>query len=504
MRPRATLLLPECTGGGRDRAQSSGDVLPVSRAEPPQGDSDDLGDPVPLQSNRRYLYAGRGLRSFSTAFLTVIFPLYLVTRGYSTAKIGLVLTLGGFTTALLLLAVGLFADRIGRRQVLLVLAGLGVIGAAGLAISTSLGIVMVANGLCGVGRGGGAGSGGSWGPVFPAEQPLVASSASSGRERTAVFGRLSFIGVLTGALGSLVAFLPDLLHQYGWSWVASYQAVFGLGGLVALLAVGVTVPIREAGRRDRTRGPTDTHPLVNSPATDSLEASPSSNVEPLTTRQLVARLGLTNALNGLGFGFLGPLLTLWFALHYHVGPGSIGLLYAVVNLLAALPYLGSAKLVERIGTLRTITFSRIAGLAVLAGMMAAPTFLIAGGLFALRMGLNSLGLPARQSFVMGAAPERRRSAVAAYSMLPTVVAGSVSPVLGGVLMASFLDTPIVGAILFMGANVVAFALAFRNHQPEEEADLRARRAERRHARSRASPEPSDSSSPSSSGTLQPR
>jgi hypothetical protein len=53
-------------------------------------------------------------------------------------------------------------------------------------------------------------------------------------------------------------------------------------------------------------------------------------------------------------------------------------------------------------------------------------------------------------------------------------------------------------------NVVAFALAFRNHQPEEEADLRARRAERRHARSRASPEPSDSSSPSSSGTLQPR
>ncbi|MGH9296198.1 MAG: MFS transporter, partial [Acidimicrobiales bacterium] len=140
------------------------------RAEP-KGDADgkvaaDLRADA-LRSNLRWLYASRAVRSFSTAFLTVVFPLYLATEGYSSTKIGLVLTVGGFISAGLVLAVGLGGDRIGRRRMLLWVAALGVVGGVGLAVSTELAVVMLANGLCGVGRGGGAGSGGSWGPVFP-------------------------------------------------------------------------------------------------------------------------------------------------------------------------------------------------------------------------------------------------------------------------------------------------------------------------------------------------
>ncbi|MBO0894230.1 MAG: hypothetical protein J2O39_07615, partial [Acidimicrobiales bacterium] len=75
----------------------------AGRGEPYLGD----GQSSVAKANRAWLYAGRALRSFSTAFLTVVFPLYLANEGYSSAKIGLVLTVGGFISAATVLGVGL-------------------------------------------------------------------------------------------------------------------------------------------------------------------------------------------------------------------------------------------------------------------------------------------------------------------------------------------------------------------------------------------------------------
>jgi len=105
---------------------------------------------------------------------------------------------------------------------------------------------------------------------------------------------------------------------------------------------------------------------------------------------------------------------------------------------------------------------------VLALMAVVPTFLVASILLALRTGLNSLGIPARQSYTMGVAEEHRRGTVAALGSLPSMVTSSISPVVGGALMGAFLDTPIVGATFFMGVNTVAYYLAFRNTRPPEE------------------------------------
>ncbi|MGH9291633.1 MAG: MFS transporter, partial [Acidimicrobiales bacterium] len=423
------------------------------RAEP-KGDADgkvaaDLRADA-LRSNLRWLYASRAVRSFSTAFLTVVFPLYLATEGYSSTKIGLVLTVGGFISAGLVLAVGLGGDRIGRRRMLLWVAALGVVGGVGLAVSTELAVVMLANGLCGVGRGGGAGSGGSWGPVFPAEQPLLAASATP-RSRTAVFGRISFIGVAAGALGSLVAWVPEILHHYGWSWGASYRLVFVLGAVFSVALLVVVLPIRE--QRPEPAGVTG----------EQATTGPR-----LSTRQLLARLATVNTLNGFGFGFLGPLLTYWFHVRYGVGPGVIGVLYTVINLITMFPYLAASRLARRLGAVRTVVVTRAVGLVFLLAMVWTPTFLLAGVAYGLRMAANSLGMPARQSYVMGVAEERRRSTVSAVGSLPSQLSSSVSPLVGGALMGAFLEVPIVGAVLFMAANTVGFYLSFRHYRPPEE------------------------------------
>lgn len=398
-----------------------------------------------LQRNLPWLYAGRALRSCSTAFLTVVFPLYLARLGYGSAKIGLLLTGGGIITLALVAGVGLFADRFGRRTAILVLSFLSFLGGLLIASTDSFWVALLASGLGGIGRGGGAGSGGSWGPVFPAEQPLVAETVSS-EGRTHAFGVLSFVGVLAGAFGSMVAALPAYLHAHGWTWIGGYHLLFLLSALLSLGMMLVTLPIRE-----RLPAP----------------AEPPSE-PPIGLGQLLGRLTVTNALNGLGIGFLGPLLTYWFYRRYGVGPAEIGILYTIVNLAAALPYLLSSHLTRRLGTVRTVALTRAASGLVLLLMPFLPSFSLAGALYAVRMVLNSLGMPARLSYVMGVSDERYRSRVSAFGSLPQQVTSTLVPVVAGSLMQTFLDTPIFGAAFFLTLNGLTYYLFFYATPPPEE------------------------------------
>lgn len=435
------------------------------------------------RSNLSWLYAGRATRSFATAFLSVVFPLYLAQLHESGTTVGTVLTIGSLIGAGMVTAVGVLGDRIGRRPVLI---GVGLVGAAGalaLAGSTNLAVVVVASGLGGIGRGGGAGSGGAFGPFFPAEQPLLAASVPA-VERTRAFGRMSFIGSVAAAAGSLVAGLPSVLHHAGMSWTDAYRVLFLAGAAASLLVVAVSLPLREdrPGHRpeDRPGDRPGDRPPVPAPAPVPGDA-PAVGPSGLSTRVLVGRLGLTNALNGFGFGFVGPLLTYWLHVRYGVGPAEVGALFMAVNLVSAFPYLGAHHLTARLGTVRTVVLARSSGLVVLLAMTVAPNFAVAGVLLCLRIMLNSLSVPARQSFAMGAVDERHRGTVAALTSLPSMVTASASPAIGGALMGVFVDTPIIGAVVFMGANVVVYYYAFRNAPlPEEVAD-RLARAERRAA-----------------------
>jgi len=392
-----------------------------------------------MHQNIRWLYLGRALRSFSTAFLTVIFPLYLDRAGYSAAAIGLILGISGAVTVLLVAGVGYVGDVWGRKRVILALALLALVGGLGLGWSHAAWVAVLASGLGGIGRGGGAGSGGSWGPVFPAEQPLVVESVPLDR-RTEAFGRLSFIGVLAGAAGSLVAGIPAWLHHHGWSWLAAYQSLFLASAGLSLLMFLVTLPIHE----------------------DPNSSAATEPPPPLPFRQLVGRLGLTNALNGLGIGFLGPLLTYWFYRRYGVGPAEIGFVYTIVNLASAFPYLWSARLTRRLGAVRTVVVTRGISLVSLALMAWAPSFWMAGLLYTLRMVFNSLGMPARQSYMMGVSASRYRSRVSAFGSLPSQITMMISPTIAGSLMNTFLDVPIWGAFLFMGLNLIAYYWAFHD------------------------------------------
>ncbi len=70
------------------------------------------------------LFITRSLRMFGYGFLSVVLALYLAQRGFSEGKIGLLLTLTLAGDAFITLWITTSADRLGRRRMLVIGAGL--------------------------------------------------------------------------------------------------------------------------------------------------------------------------------------------------------------------------------------------------------------------------------------------------------------------------------------------------------------------------------------------
>lgn len=377
----------------------------------------------------------------------------MLALGYGPATVGAVVAIGALSSALLQLAVGWLADRIGRKPVLAAFGVLTMLGSAAYALHLPLGWLMLATALGTVGQGGGAAGGGAFGPYYPAEQALIAELAGDAR-RTSIFARLSLIGAIGGILGSLAAAWPELLQRRGAPPIGSYAPLFwvtaGFGVVLAL----VVVPIRE------TR---PTHPKRF--RAHLRLARP--------TRAIVARFMLTNATNGLAIGYLGPIVVLWFHARFGVGSAQIAALYTIANLATLLPYLGVTRTVRFFGgAVRMVVAMRAASCVVLAAVPFAPVFWIAGVAYVVRVVLNVMTVPVRQSYVMGVIPAHERSRAAALSNLPSRLGAMVGPATAGPMIeAGLLVLPFELAAGLQLLNAALYWTFFRHLALPEETPI---------------------------------
>jgi MFS family permease len=396
--------------------------------------------------NVPWLFATRAARSFSLALLVICVPLYVAAAGYSTLQVGYLLSIALAGSTAMTLMVGVLSDRYGRRSLIMVIAGLAAVGSAIYALTTRFWVLALMAALASI-RGGGAGSGGGFGPFYPAEQALVAGS-SPDESRNAVFSALSLVGVLAGAAGSAVAVLPGILRRhFGFAALDSYHPIFWVAAAASLAVIVLALPIREQA---------------------VVPAGPAKRPR-LPTRGLIGRLWITNGINGLVIGVVGPFLTYWFALRYGVASIEIATLYTVANLMTALSYLAAPRIARRLGAVRAIVFTRLGTVVFMAGIALAPTFLLAAIAYTVRVMVNSLGMPIRQSFVMGVAEEESRSKVAAFGNLPSRATGMVAPAAASYLIQSVSEAaPIWMATAALAINAGLFAIFFKDVKPPEE------------------------------------
>lgn len=399
--------------------------------------------PMWWSRNLGWLLTTRGLRSFAQAIMVVAVPLELAKLGVSTTRVGTLLTLGALGSAAMVLVVGIFADRFGRKPMLLVVASLGAGGAAGFVFSQNYWVLAAMAALSSMGKGGGAGSAGGYGAFYPAEQPLIADCAPRAGDRNTVFASVSIVALTASIAGSLVVFSVgghtnlDRLHLL---LIVAFVASIGTAASVA--------PIKEKHH----------DPEPDESAVSARNALP-----------LVARLWVTGGLNGLALGVLGPFLAYWLHIRFGLGARDIGTLFLLGNIAMALTTFAAPALGRALGAVRATSWTRFASVISLIGLALAPTFVLAATAFIVRTVLNGVGGPIRQSFVMGMSHERARSRVAAFGNLPSVASGVASPSIAAWLLTSVAEeAPIWFAVAMTALSALFYGGMFRHWVPPEE------------------------------------
>jgi MFS family permease len=399
-----------------------------------------------LHHDAKVLMASRGIRAFAFSYLNVVFAIYLDRLGYSTVTIGVVFSVAYLSGAMLTALWGYLSDRYGRRKILMLLAVLTIISNGIFVFFSGLVFILLAVVVANVGAGGSAGGGSGGGPFNPVEEALLAEKCRP-ENRNQIFAVNAFVGSVLGSVGALAAGLPQHLQEtWGWETVPSYKPLFVLTILFSVVLFFVYRSITEEHR----------------PRKVEEKISKSSGV-------FVTKMSLLAFVDNFGAGLAGALVPYWFFLRYGVELQSLGMLFFISYLLAALSFLSAPIIARRLGVVRTMAFSHGLASLIYFFIPLAPTFFIAAAMLAMRSYFAYMDNPLRASFTMAMVKSNERGSAAGVTNLARVVPFGISPAISTYLMQSVsLTLP-----LFIGGglqllNDIAFYLMFRHVKPPEE------------------------------------
>ena len=400
-----------------------------------------------LERDAIVLMTARGVRAFAFSYLSVIFTIYLSQLGYGTMTVGFIVTTAYASGAVLTALWGYLSDRYGRKNILMLLAVLTIVSNVIYTFFDHLIFILCAVIIANVGAGGSGAGGQGGGPMNPVEQALLAEKCSAAN-RNKVFATNAFVGSIMGALGALVSGLPQhLQQQWGWQPIASYKPLFVLTILFSLVLIFAYSRIDEH------------HVYIKR---EKKQATTSS-------RNFVVKMALLGVVDNFGAGLISPLLSYWFFLRYGVELKSLGLMFFLSYLLAALSFLTAPLIARQIGVVRTMAFSHGLASMIYLFLPLAPTFTIAAAMTIARSYLAYMDSPLRSSFIMGVVRPEDRGSAAGLTTLSRQIPVAISPTISAYMMHAFaLHVPIViGGALQLLHDCVFFGL-FRNVKPPEE------------------------------------
>jgi MFS family permease len=401
---------------------------------------------APLSAKTRpesfYLYAARGLRAFGDGFAVIVLPAYLAAIGFDTVQIGIVATAALLGSAIITLAVGLFAARHDLRNLLLF--GAFLMAATGLAIPNFEHVAFIALILF-VGTLNPAT--GDMGLLVPLEHAMLSRGVAD-RDRTRAFARYSLIGAIATATGALAAATPDLLVSFGIDKLTALRAMFY--GYAVLGLAGAAFYAR----------------LPHAPAPDL--SAPAGALGP--SRKIVYKLAALFSLDSFAGGFVVPsLLALWLFERFDLSLAAASLFFFWSNVLTALSYPVAARLAARFGLINTMVFTHIPSSLCLIIAAFSPNLTVVLTLLLVRSALSQMDVPTRSSYVMAVVTPAERTAAASVTAVPRSLASSLGPAFAGVMLGTaFSGLPLVICGTLKIVYDVALLFTFRHVKAPEE------------------------------------
>jgi len=359
------------------------------------------------------LFSARTVRLFAYGALSVVLALYLHETGLTAELIGLLFTLTLAGDAGISLWITTTADRIGRKRMLLLGAGLMIL--AGLVFSvTDNPLYLIIAAIIGVI----SPSGNEIGPFLSLEQAALSQLLTSER-RVKAFAWYNLAGSLATAAGALCGgFLSQCLRQMGYSGLESYRAViFGYSacGIILLLFFMFLSP------------------AVESPAT----APETKRILGLhKSKGIVFQLSCLFALDAFAGGFvIQSMMAYWFHTKFGIDAGLLGSIFFGANILAGISALLAVKIASRIGLINTMVFTHIPSNILLCLVPVMPNLTAAIIVLLLRFSISQMDVPTRQAYTMAVVAPDERSAASGVTAIARSVGAAVSPALAGMLLA---------------------------------------------------------------------
>ncbi|MDE1830814.1 MAG: MFS transporter [Thaumarchaeota archaeon] len=402
-----------------------------------------------ISQDGKLLLGAKIVRTFSYGFLSVVLAIYLKLIGFNDILIGLVLTATLVNSVFFNLFSSAYADKIGRRRILVIYAVLMIISSliffmtdnyVALVIAALVGTINV--------------TGSEVGAFLSLEQALLPQTVHDAKKRNSIFAIYNAAGTFAMSAGVLLAGLPSMLQNYGFDKINAIKLLFLVYASCAIVVLVIYLALSK-----------------NVEVKDNVPKSGLSlkNISP-KSRGIIAKMSSLFAVDSFGGGFvIQSIVSFWFYTKFGADLSSLSYIFAIAGVLTAISYMTSTRIASKIGLVNTMVFTHIPSNVLLILLALAPSFSIAISLYFARMSLSQMDVPTRQSYLMGVVGENERVNAAVFTNTSRNISQAISPSLTGMIISTLsLSAPfVVGGVLKIIYDVGIF-FSFRKIKPPEE------------------------------------
>jgi MFS family permease len=398
----------------------------------------------------KLLLCARIVRTFAYGFLSIILAIYLKLIGFDDILIGIILSITLINSIIFTLFASFYADRIGRRNTLLLYTVMmSISGAIFFVTENPLALIIAALiGTLNI-------TGSETSAFLSIEQAILPQTIKDNRKRNTLFGFYNMAGTFAMAGGILIANLPIIIqNEFEFDQIYAIKLLFLFYSLLGIVVNGIYLKLSSAieiKEKEKTLKPI------------SKTLNPKS-------KKIVTKLSGLFAIDSFAGGFaIQSIVSFWFFIKFDIDLSTISYIFSIGSVLTAFSYLIAAKIADKIGLINTMVFTHLPSNILLILLAFAPNLEIAIVFYMIRMALSQMDVPTRQSYIVAVVEEDERTASAGITNLSRNIAQAISPSITGYIIGILsLSAPfVIGGLLKILYDIVLY-INFRKIKPSEE------------------------------------
>ena len=356
----------------------------------------------------------KAARVFVFGLISIMTPVYLAAIGFPPFLVGV--CLGAIISGNVIsnVLVVRYEERVGRKSFLQVFSLMIIASGILLSWTTSFPLILLAFLIGNIST-----TGTEAGPFQSIEAGILPSLVPRESVNRS-FGSYNLIGYSALSVGAFAASAPS----YFQNSLLAFRSLYLFYGLVGLLLLLLYQPLG-AHQFEGEQKPRELSPAA---------------------RREITKLSGLFSIDAFGGGFVSQsLLSYWFFLAYAVSLKDLGIVFFVVNIIAAISTFGASLVADKIGNLRTMVYTHLLSNAFLVGIPLAGSLL--GSLLFLfaRQSVSQMDVPTRQAFMAGLFNEKERVPANAI----TNISRSISSIFGSPASGALLGIGLVSAPLLV-------------------------------------------------------